>query len=189
MLAKIAPVEADVVGGVPDSALPSAAGYAKATGIPYGDVLVKNRYVGRTFIQPTQELRELSVRLKLNAMRANVEGKRIVLIDDSIVRGTTSKRIVGLLRSAGAKEVHLRIASPPVTHPCYFGIDTPTKENLISANLSTEEICRRLGADSLAFLTDEALRATVPQCRLGLCTACFDGRYPVPIEQQPVPIS
>ena len=151
MLAKIAPVEADVVGGVPDSALPSAAGYAKATGIPYGDVLVKNRYVGRTFIQPTQELRELSVRLKLNAMRANVEGKRIVLIDDSIVRGTTSKRIVGLLRSAGAKEVHLRIASPPVTHPCYFGIDTPTKENLISANLSTEEICRRLGLTPWPF--------------------------------------
>ena len=189
MLAKIAPVEADIVGGVPDSALPSAAGYAKATGIPYGDVLIKNRYVGRTFIQPTQELREMSVRLKLNAMRANVEGKRIVLIDDSIVRGTTSKRIVGLLREAGAKEVHLRIASPPVTHPCYFGIDTPTKENLISANYTTEEICRQLGADSLAFLTDDALRATVPNCRLGLCTACFDGNYPVPIEQQPVHIS
>lgn len=189
MLAKLAPVEADVVGGVPDSALPSAAGYAKVTGIPYGDVLVKNRYVGRTFIQPTQELRELSVRLKLGVMRANVEGKRVVLIDDSIVRGTTSKRIVGLLRDAGAREVHLRIASPPVTHPCYFGIDTPTRENLISARLSTQELCRQLGADSLAFLTGEALRATVPNCRLGLCTACFDGRYPVPVEQQPVHIT
>ena len=122
-------------------------------------------------------------------MRANVEGKRVVLIDDSIVRGTTSKRIVGLLRDAGAREVHLRIASPPVTHPCYFGIDTPTRENLISARLSTQELCRQLGADSLAFLTGEALRATVPNCRLGLCTACFDGRYPVPVEQQPVHIT
>ena len=189
MLAKIAPVEADIVGGVPDSALPAAAGYAKVSGIPYGDVLIKNRYVGRTFIQPTQELRELSVRLKLNAMRANVEGKRVVLIDDSIVRGTTSKRIVSLLREVGAKEVHLRIASPSVLYPCYFGIDTPSKENLISANFTTEEICRQLGADSLAFLTCEALKETVPNCKLGLCTACFDGEYPIPIEQQPVHIS
>lgn len=189
MLAKIAPVEADVVGGVPDSALPAAAGYAKASGIPFGDVLIKNRYVGRTFIQPTQEMREMSVRLKLNTMRANVEGKRIVLIDDSIVRGTTSKQIVNLLRKAGAKEVHLRIASPPVLFPCHFGIDTPSKENLISANFTTEEICRQLGADSLAFLTCDALRATAPNCKLGLCTACFDGEYPIPIEQQPVHIS
>ena len=188
-LAKLAPVEADIVGGVPDSALPSAAGYAKVSGIPYGDVLIKNRYVGRTFIQPTQELRELSVRLKLNAMRANVEGKRVVLVDDSIVRGTTSAKIVTALRRAGAKEVHMRIASPPVMCPCYYGIDTPTKENLISANYTIEEICKKIGADSLAFLPLEALHETVCDCNLGICSACFDGDYPVKPEEKPVHIS
>ena len=187
-LARIASVEADIVGGVPDSALPTAAGYAKASGIPYGDVLIKNRYVGRTFIQPTQELRELSVQLKLNALRAHVEGKRIILIDDSIVRGTTSARIVSVLRRAGAREIHLRIASPPVICPCYYGIDTPDQEHLISARYTAEEICQKIGADSLAFLTCDALERSLPNCKLGLCMACFNGDYPLAVTPQPVHI-
>lgn len=181
-LAKVAPVEADLVAGVPDSALSAAMGYAQYSGIPYGDALIKNRYVGRSFIQPEQSLRELAVRMKLNALKANVEDKRVVLIDDSIVRGTTSKRLVDLLKSAGAKEVHLRISSPPVNFPCFLGIDTPSKRQLISFSHSVEEIRCMTGADSLSYLPlDNLMRAVSDGAPVGFCTGCFDGGYPMDI--------
>ncbi|MDO5298163.1 MAG: amidophosphoribosyltransferase [Clostridia bacterium] len=172
-------IEADMVIGVPDSALAAAMGYAEVSGIPYGDGLAKNRYVGRTFIQPDQGMREMGVRTKLNAMTRNVKGKRIVLVDDSIVRGTTSRRIVEMLRTAGAKEVHMRISSPPVLHPCYFGIDIATNEELIGHGHSVEEICRFIGADSLRYLSLPDLRKTVAGSGCQFCTGCFDGRYPI----------
>lgn len=182
-LARVAPVDADLVAGVPDSALSAAMGYSVQSGIPYGDALIKNRYVGRSFIQPEQSLRELAVRMKLNALKANVEGKRVVLIDDSIVRGTTSKRLVDMLKGAGAKEVHLRISSPPVTYPCYLGIDTPSKRQLISSSHTVEEIRRMTGADSLCYLPLENLiRAVRNGTELGFCTGCFDGGYPMDIK-------
>ena len=150
-LAAEAPIEADVVTGVPDSSISAAIGYAEATGIPYELGLIKNRYVGRTFIQPSQELREQGVKMKLSAVRGVVEGKRVVMIDDSIVRGTTSKRIVRMLREAGATEVHVRIASPPLKYPCFYGIDIQTRKELIAANHTVEEIREMIGADSLTF--------------------------------------
>ena len=150
-LAAEAPIEADVVTGVPDSSISAAIGYAEATGIPYELGLIKNRYVGRTFIQPSQELREQGVKMKLSAVRGVVEGKRVVMIDDSIVRGTTSKRIVRMLREAGATEVHVRIASPPLKYPCFYGIDIQTRKELIAANHTVEEIRETIGADSLTF--------------------------------------
>lgn len=177
-------VEADMVIGVPDSALPAAIGYAEASGIPYGEGLAKNRYVGRTFIQPDQGMRENSVRTKLNALARNVRGKRIVMIDDSIVRGTTSKKIVDMLRTAGAREVHMRISSPPVMYPCHFGIDTATSDQLIGSTMNVEEICKYIGADSLKFLSQDALLHTVEGSGCGFCTGCFDGNYPMSIEDQ-----
>ncbi|MDD3243747.1 MAG: amidophosphoribosyltransferase, partial [Eubacteriales bacterium] len=180
-LARQFPVDADIVSGVPDSAITAAIGYAKESGIPYGESLAKNRYVGRTFIQPQQELREKGVRIKLNALRKNVQGKRVVLVDDSIVRGTTSKKIVDMLRMAGAREVHMRISSPPVTHPCYFGIDTPDVNQLISASHTTEEICKMIGADSLEYLSIEDLLKTVEGSSCDFCQGCFNGDYPVPV--------
>lgn len=177
------PVEADVVVGVPDSGLPAAVGYAKASGIPYNMGLIKNRYVGRTFIAPSQELRERAVAVKLNPLKVNVEGKRVILIDDSIVRGTTCGRLVELLRNAGAKEVHFMSASPVVKYPCYFGIDTAHRSELIGANHSIEEIKEIIGADSVGYLSLKGLVSCL-DCKKGYCLGCFNGVYPVsaPIE-------
>ena len=178
-LALEAPVEADMVIGVPDSGLPSAEGYAFESGIPYGTGLIKNRYVARTFIEPTQELRAMGVRLKLNPLKDVIEGKRIIVIDDSIVRGTTMVQLVRMLRQAGAKEIHIRINSPEDIWPCFYGVDTGEQSQLISANKTVEEICEFIGADTLAFLSVDALLQCVPKG--GYCTACFTGEYPVAI--------
>lgn len=176
ILAREAFVEADMVIGVPDSSISSAIGYAEESGIPYEMGLIKNKYVARTFIQPTQEMRENGVKLKLSSVRSLVNNKRVVMIDDSIVRGTTCKRIVRILKEAGATEVHVRIAAPAITHPCFYGVDTSTKDELISAKLDVEQLKEMLGCDSLAFISKEGLY----QCtkRHQLCTACFDGKYP-----------
>ncbi len=176
LLYRQAPVDADIVVGVPDSSLSAAMGYAEASGLPYEMGLIKNKYIGRTFIQPSQELREKGVRMKLSAVRTIVRGKRVVLVDDSIVRGTTSRRIVAMLREAGATEVHVRIASPPMTNPCFYGVDTSTYEELISARKDREGVREEIGADSLEFLAPEALLEA--GCRSELCMACFTGRYP-----------
>lgn len=184
-LAREASVEADVVTGVPDSSISVAIGYAEETGIPYELGLIKNRYMGRTFIQPTQELREQGVKMKLSAVRKVVEGKRVVMIDDSIVRGTTSRRIVGLLREAGATEVHVRISSPPFVNPCFYGIDTPRKEELIASSRTIEQIRQEINADSLHFLSKEGLIRSigrnVSDINTGMCLACFDDDYPTPL--------
>lgn len=182
-LAMAYPVEADVVAGVPDSATPAAIGYAEQSGIPYKKSFAKNRYVGRTFIQPHQFMRERSVKIKLNVLKKNVRGKKVILVDDSIVRGTVSKKIVEMLRMAGAKEVHMRISSPPVKYPCYFGIDTPSCDQLIGANKSVEEIKQAIGADSLHYLDIEDLLKTVEGSSLNLCTGCFNGKYPVCVDE------
>lgn len=171
-----APAPADIVVGVPDSSLSAAMGYAEAGGLPYEMGLIKNKYIARTFIQPSQELREKGVRMKLSAVRSIVRGKRVALIDDSIVRGTTSRRIVGMLREAGAREVHVRIASPPIANPCFYGVDISTCDELISARLDVEGVRREIGCDSLAFLSEQALFKAGGRCEL--CTACFTGRYP-----------
>ncbi len=171
------PVDADLVVGVPESGNAAALGYSMASGIRYGTAFVKNTYVGRTFIKPGQGSRESSVRVKLNVLKKSVEGKRIIMIDDSIVRGTTSDQIVSMLRAAGAKEVHMRVASPPFRHPCYFGIDVPVEEQLIAHGRETEEIRKMIGADSLAYLSVERLPEMVRG--LKICTGCFTGRYPM----------
>ena len=176
VLYKEAPVDADIVIGVPDSSLSAAIGYAEASHIPYEIGLVKNKYVGRTFIQPSQEMREKAVRMKLSPVPSIVKGKRIVLIDDSIVRGTTSKKIIKQLRDAGALEIHVRIASPQITHPCFYGVDISTYDELISAHHSVEEVREIIGADSLAFISEHALFEVAK--RNELCTACFTGKYP-----------
>ena len=176
-LALDSPVEADLVVGVPESGNCAAMGYAMQSGIPYGQAFVKNTYVGRTFIKPKQKSRESSVQVKLNALREVVKDKRIIMIDDSIVRGTTSDRIVRMLREAGAKEVHMRVSSPPFLWPCYFGTDVPAREQLIAYNRTVEEICEIIGADSLAYLKRERLPELVNG--LGICEGCFTGRYPL----------
>lgn len=176
-LAMDSPVEADLVVGVPESGNAAALGYSLESGIPYGTAFVKNSYVGRTFIKPKQSSRESSVRVKLNVLREAVEGKRVIMIDDSIVRGTTSDRIVRMLREAGAKEVHMRVSSPPFLHPCYFGTDVPEREQLIAHNRSVEEICRIIGADSLGYLRLERLSEMVDG--LPVCRGCFTGEYPL----------
>lgn len=181
ILAEEHPVDADLVIAVPDTSIPAAVGYAEASGIPFGEGLIKNRYVGRTFIQPEQELRETAVRLKLNPLKYNITGRRIVMIDDSIVRGTTSRQIVNSLRNAGAREVHLRISSPPVTHSCYFGIDTPDREQLIGARKTPEQIAEAIGADSLGYLSAEGLVRSVGKPAEQLCLACFTGNYPMEV--------
>ena len=178
-LAQEYPVEADVTVGVPDSGLDAALGYAEASGIPYGVGLVKNRYIGRTFITPGQDHREQAVRIKLGALRSCVEGKRVVLVDDSIVRGTTSRQIVSLLREAGAKEVHLRSSAPPFIAPCYFGTDIPNKDELIACRYSVEGIRAQTGADSLGFLSLDALKHIIPDAACGFCDGCFTGKYPL----------
>jgi amidophosphoribosyltransferase len=186
-LALEAPAEADIVTGVPDSSISVAIGYAEATGIPYELGLIKNRYVGRTFIQPSQSLREQGVKMKLSPVRGVVAGKRVVMVDDSIVRGTTSKRIVAMLREAGATEVHVRISSPPITHPCFYGIDTSTKEELIASKHTVEEIRKIIGADSLAFLSQKGLLEAIGRPHhlplRGQCMACFTGNYPTDIRK------
>ena len=180
-LAQEHPAEADVVIGVPDSGLDAALGYAEASGIPYGVGLVKNRYIGRTFITPGQGRREQAVRIKLGALRSCVKGKRVVLVDDSIVRGTTSRQIVSLLREVGAKEVHLRSSAPPFIAPCYFGTDIPDEDELIACRCSVEEIRARTGADSLGFLSLNALKRVAPDAACGFCDGCFTGKYPMPL--------
>ncbi len=181
ILAKEHPVEADIVIAVPDSGIPAAIGYSNESGIPYDVGLIKNKYMGRTFIQPDQETRELAVKLKLNVLKDNIDGKRLILIDDSIVRGTTSRRIINMLREAGAKEVHVRISSPPVSHSCYFGIDTPSKKQLVGAVKSVEEICELIGADSLGYLSYDGLVESIGKGKDKICTACFNGDYPMPV--------
>ena len=181
LLFKESPADADIVVGVPDSSLSAAMGYAEASGLPYEMGLIKNKYIGRTFIQPSQELREKGVRMKLSAVRSIVKGKRVVLVDDSIVRGTTSRRIVTMLKEAGATEVHVRIASPQMTHPCFYGVDTSTRDELISARKDLEGVREEICADSLAFLTPGALLKAGN--RKELCMACFTGEYPTALYQ------
>ena len=174
------PIDADVVIGVPDSSISAAIGYSEASGIPYEMGLVKNKYVGRTFIQPTQEMREQGVRMKLSAVSAIVSGKKVVMIDDSIVRGTTSKRIVRHLKDAGATEVHVRIASPAIKFPCFYGVDTSTIEELISNKMNVEELCKYIEADSLAFISEEGLKKSIhfsKEHTCGLWMSCFNGNY------------
>lgn len=176
-LAMDSPVEADLVVGVPESGNCAALGYSLQSGIPYGQAFVKNSYVGRTFIKPGQKSRESSVRVKLNVLKEAVDGKRVIMIDDSIVRGTTSDRIVHMLREAGAREVHMRVSSPPFLWPCYFGTDVPAREQLIAYNRSVEEICKLIGADSLGYLKEERLTQIVEGRQI--CTGCFTGSYPL----------
>ena len=174
-------VEADLVMGVPESGIPAAEGYAKASGITFGHGLVKNRYIGRTFIAPNQALRALGVRMKLNPLRENIAGKRLVVVDDSIVRGTTTKAMVAMLREAGALEVHLRISSPPYRWPCFYGMDTSVKSELLAANLSVDEICEYTGADTISFLQIDKLIEATGAATEGFCDACLSGNYPIDI--------
>ena len=180
-ISRSAPVEADLVIGVPDSGTPAATGYAQASGIPFGEGLAKNRYIGRTFISPSQMLRQQGIRLKLNPMKHALAGKRIVVVDDSIVRGNTTKNLVALLREAGATEVHMRITSPPVAWPCFYGIDTDTQEQLIGAVKTVEEIREHIGADSLAYLSVDDMVAATGSPADSYCLACFTGDYPIEI--------
>lgn len=188
-LAKESPVDADVVIPVPDSGMPPAIGFAEASGIPFQLGIIRNHYIGRTFIEPTDTIRHLGVKLKHNANRAVIKGKKIVLVDDSIVRGTTSKKIVEMMRDAGAAEVHMRISSPPTTDPCFYGVDTPSKDKLLASHMSTQEIAEFIGADSLAFLSVNALyRAVGEESRNEespqYCDACFTGQYPILVKDQ-----
>jgi amidophosphoribosyltransferase len=182
-LAREAPAEADVVIPVPDSAVPAAIGYAQQSGIPYTEGLIKNRYIGRTFIQPDDRLRKLGIQLKFNPLADNLQGKRVVLVDDSIVRGNTSGPIVKLLRDAGATEVHMRVSSPPIRHPCFLGVDMATYPELIAHRLTIPEIEDQLGVDSLAFLSLEGLIRATGKPQAGFCRGCFTGSYPVEVEQ------
>jgi amidophosphoribosyltransferase len=185
-LAAESPVAADVVIPVPDSGTPAAIGYARAAGLPFGDGLIKNRYVGRTFIQPNEELREVGLRLKFNPLPHVLDGKRVVVVDDSIVRGTTTRKIVSLLREAGAREVHLRVSSPPIVSPCFYGIDMATPEQLIAAGRDIDEVRARIGADSLAYLSLEGLQMAIRRPAAGFCRACLTGEYPVAPESAAV---
>lgn len=181
ILARSHPVQADLVIGVPDSGLAAAIGFAQESGIPYGEGLVKNRYIGRTFIQPTQNGRESAVSIKLSALRRSVEGKRVVMIDDSIVRGTTMRQIVDLLKKAGATEVHVRISAPEFLWPCYYGTDIDDRSQLASVKFTHEELTERIGADSLGFLPLAQVKEIAKDSKLNFCTACFSGDYPYPV--------
>lgn len=184
-LAQESPVDADIVIGVPDSGIDAALGYAQESGIPYGIGFIKNKYIGRSFIQPTQGQREDAVRIKLNTVRENIAGKRVIMIDDSIVRGTTCARIVQLLRDGGAKEVHVRISSPPFRHPCFFGTDVDSQENLIACQFDTiDEIAREIGADSLAYLSVEATHHLAEKSNCSFCDGCFTGHYPIAVPSE-----
>ena len=180
-LAREKPVEADVVVPVPDSGVISAMGYSEETKIPFQMGLIRNHYVGRTFIEPQSQIRNFGVKVKLNAVKPVIEGKRVIIIDDSIVRGTTSKKIVRMLREVGAREVHVRISSPPTTHSCFYGIDTPTKGELIASNMDTDQTCEYLGADSLHYISLEKMLEIFGEQKDDFCAACFDGRYPVDV--------
>lgn len=183
-LAKESLVDADMVMGVPDSGIPAAIGYSRQSGITYQEGLIKNRYVGRTFIQPTQHMREHGIRMKLNPLKDVLEGKKIVVIDDSIVRGTTSRKIIRALRDAGAKEIHMRISSPPVTHPCFYGIDTDSQDHLIAATKSLSNIEQQIEVDSLAYLSQEGMLKVTKENPEHFCTACFNGNYPIDIPDE-----
>jgi amidophosphoribosyltransferase len=183
-LAEESLVDADLVFGVPDSGIPAAIGYSQASGISYAEGLIKNRYVGRTFIQPTQTMRELGIRMKLNPLKDVLYGKRVVIVDDSIVRGTTSRKLVKALRDAGAIEVHMRISSPPVTHPCFYGIDTDSQDQLIAATKSVEDIAKLLEVDTLAYLSWQGMLEATREDPQSFCSACFTGDYPVSIPEQ-----
>jgi len=182
-LARESPAPADLVIPIPDTATSAAQGYAEVAGIPYGEGVIKNRYVGRTFIEPSQSQRQLGVRMKLNPVPEVLAGKRLAVVDDSIVRGTTTRQIVQLLREAGAAEVHLRITSPPIRWPCFYGIDMSTRQELVASDLSVEEVGRFVGADSLAYLSLDSLVASTGAPKDAFCRACFDGQYPVPIPE------
>jgi amidophosphoribosyltransferase len=182
LLAKQAPAQADMVMGVPESGIAAAEGFARASGIPYGQGLVKNRYIGRSFIAPTPELRRQAVKLKLNPLRENIAGKRLVVVDDSIVRGTTQQQLTRMLREAGAAEIHLRITSPPVRWPCFYGIDIGERSELLAAQLDDiEEIRNYVGVDTLHYLTLDGLLASTGVAGAGFCHACFSGEYPVEV--------
>jgi amidophosphoribosyltransferase len=181
-LAREYPVDADMVIGVPDSATAAAVGYSQESGIPFGEGLVKNRYVGRTFIEPDQRFRDLGVRRKLNPLPEMIEGKRLVVVDDSIVRGTTTPHVVNLLRRGGAKEVHLRICAPPIISTCHFGVDMATKSELIAADQSVADVCKSVGADSLGYLSIKGLIRAVEMPRENFCMGCFTGQYPIPVQ-------
>ncbi len=183
-LAIEAPADADVVVPVPESGIPAAQGFSAESGIPYADGLVKNRYVGRTFIEPTQMLRDRGIRLKLNPIPENLEGRRVVLVDDSIVRGSTTRQLITMVREAGAAEVHVRVSSPPYRWPCYYGMDTADRTRLLAAQMSVEEISRFLHADSLAYLSLEGLEDSAGGASLGFCNACLSGDYPTPIRER-----
>lgn len=182
-LAQESPAEADIVIGVPDSGIPAAIGFSQIAGIPYAEGLIKNRYVGRTFIQPTQTMRESGLRMKLNPLKDVLAGKRIIIVDDSIVRGTTSRKLVKTLRDAGATEVHMRISSPPVTHPCFYGIDTDTQDQLIAATKSVEEIAQQIDVDSLAYLSWQGMLDATGEDPNSFCSACFTGDYPIAVPE------
>jgi amidophosphoribosyltransferase len=182
-LAREHPVDADLVVPVPDSGVPAAIGYAMESGIPFRMGLIRNHYIGRTFIEPSQAIRNFGVKLKLNPVRGLMEGKRVILVDDSIVRGTTSRKIVRMVREAGAKEVHVRISCPPTISPCYYGVDTPTREELIASSNTPEEICRFLGADSLGYISLAGLRQSVNDTAGDFCTSCYTGNYPTDLVQ------
>ena len=183
LLAREHPADADIVVPVPDSGVPAAVGYALESGIPFRMGLIRNHYIGRTFIEPSQAIRNFGVKLKLNPVRGVIEGNRVVLVDDSIVRGTTSRKIVRMVREAGAKEVHVRISCPPTISPCYYGVDTPTREELIASSNSPEEICRYLGADSLGYLSLASLKQAVSDTKGDYCTSCYTGVYPTDLVQ------
>jgi amidophosphoribosyltransferase len=182
-LARQAPVDADMVMPIPESGIPAAQGYARQSGIAYGDGLVKNRYVGRTFIQPSQQLRGAGVRMKLNPLPENIRGKRLIVVDDSIVRGTTTKQVIAMLREAGAAEVHFRVSSPPYRWPCYYGMDTGRRSELLAADLSVGEIADYLNVDSLAYLELGRLTHATGAPAEAFCTACLSGHYPVPVPE------
>ncbi len=181
-LAREHPVDADLVIGIPDSSTAAAVGYARESGIPYSDGLIKNRYVGRTFIEPEQRLRDLGVSYKFNPLTAVIQGQRLVVVDDSIVRGTTTPHVVSLLRKAGVAEIHMRVCAPPIKHPCYMGVDMATRQELIAANKTVEEIKELTGADSLGYLSVKGLMKSVGGNHGGFCAACFTGNYPVPVQ-------
>jgi amidophosphoribosyltransferase len=182
-LAKEHPVDADIVVPVPDSGVPAAVGYAAESGIPFRMGLIRNHYIGRTFIEPSQAIRNFGVKLKLNPIRTLIEGQRVVLVDDSIVRGTTSRKIVRMVREAGAKEVHMRISCPPTISPCYYGVDTPTREELIASSSTPEEICKFIGADSLGYVSLAGLKQAVNDVKGSYCTSCYTGVYPTDLVQ------
>ncbi len=183
-LAEEAPVEADIVMPIPDTGIPAAIGYSQASGIPFGEGLIKNRYIGRTFIQPTQDIRRMGIRLKLNPLIRDIKGKRLVVVDDSIVRGNTTREIIQMLKSAGAREIHLRISSPPDKYPCFYGIDTAIRGELIASSKSESQIEDFLGVDSLHYLGFDNLVRSTGRTREEFCLACFDGDYPIPVPEE-----